>query len=39
MLRRPFEFTLAALIGMMNDAAWMALSQRHIESVEHQLGA
>jgi len=33
-LRRPFEFTLTAVIGMMDDVAWLALGDRHVQRVE-----
>ena len=39
MLRRPFEFTLGALIGMMNHAGWAALVKRQVERLEDQFSA
>ena len=30
---------LAALVAVMNDAAWTALPQRHVQRFQHQLGA
>jgi hypothetical protein len=39
MLRRPLEFTLAAVIGVMNHRHRPALSERHVKRCQHQFGA
>ena len=36
MLRRPFESTLAAMVGMMNHGGGTTLPERHVECFEHQ---
>jgi hypothetical protein len=33
-LRRPFEFTLAALVGVMNHGGGTALAKGHVERRE-----
>src|SRR5271155_1295660 len=38
MLRRPFESTLAALVGMMNYPGRAPLPERHVERLEDQFG-
>ena len=39
MLRRPVEFTLAALVGVMDHVRRPALRERHVERLEHELRA
>jgi len=39
MLRRPVEFTLAALVGVMNHIRGPALRERHVERLEDEPGA
>jgi hypothetical protein len=39
MLRRPLEFTLAAVIGVMNHPLRPPLSERHVKRCQHQFGA
>src|SRR5882724_5613573 len=39
MLRRPVEFTLAALIRMVNDVRRPALGDGHVERLQDELGA
>src|SRR5947208_6438551 len=39
-LRRPVEFALASVIGVVHDAnGGSAMGNGHVERVEHQLGA
>jgi hypothetical protein len=35
MLQRPFEFTLAALVGMMDHGGRAALAERHVERLKY----
>jgi hypothetical protein len=35
MLRRPFEFTLATMIGMMNHGGGTTLANGHVECLEY----
>ena len=39
MLRRPLESTLAALVRVVDHTGRPPLSQRHVERVQHELGA
>jgi hypothetical protein len=39
MLQRPFESTLAAMVGMMNHGGGPALAERHVECRQYQFGA
>lgn len=38
-LRRPLEFTLAAVVCVMDDVLGAALGQRHLQSIQHQFRA
>jgi hypothetical protein len=38
-LRRPFEFTLAALVGVMNHGGGTALAKGHVERFQDQCRA
>ena len=38
MLRRPVELKLAALVAVMDDAVRPALTDRHLQRVQHQFG-
>ena len=39
MLRRPIEFTLRALVGVMNDFLGAALPDRHVHRLQDECGA